>query len=312
MTSSSILSRTEQKPCFICRNSEATSKWDSVEDLEYQSYKAVDYVQCSSCGLIWQHPLPAPQLIASFYPENYRNYRPVKKDLLVFLKNLQTAGFAKRITRHIKKNKNARILDIGFGNGQLLLALRNQGYSNLYGSDFNSRDCDYLSEKGIKVAFSNVEEKFPFEEQFDCIVMNNVIEHFLNPMKVMEYCLEHLTEDGCLILVTPNADAMELNFFGKYWAGFHAPRHTFLFNTGSLELLSKNLGFRNAHTEPFDDPGQWAISIQNKLQSTPTFRTNLKEGLASYAVPLSIVVLPFVIGQKLLGKSTALMCVLRK
>lgn len=296
--------------CPICKCSDQEMRFASVEDLEYKSYKGVNYVVCSGCELISQYPSPSREILPSFYPVNYRNFMPVERNLLVFLKTLQAKNFARRILAHIAGGSENKILDIGFGNGQLLLALSSLGCKRLYGSDFTARDCSYLEKEGIRLDFSDIEEVFPFPEKFDCIIMNNVIEHFLDPIKVLERCKEHLSENGKVILVTPNAGALELSFFKKFWAGFHAPRHTFLFSRRNIKLLAKSLGFRDVRVESFSDPGQWSISCQNVFQSCRLSRTNLKNGLAWYSVPLSIAVLPLVLLQNLIGKSTAMLCVL--
>lgn len=297
--------------CPICKCSDQELRFVSVEDLEYKSYKSVDYLVCTDCKLISQYPSPSKELLPSFYPANYRNFMPIERNLLVFLKVLQAKNFARRILSNIGDVRQDKILDIGFGNGQLLLALSSLGCKRLYGSDFTERDCSYLEKEGVRLDFSDIEEVFPFPEKFDCIIMNNVIEHFLDPVKVLRLCQEHLSERGKLILVTPNANALELSLFKKFWAGFHAPRHTFLFSDKNIKLLAKKLGFRNAKVEAFSDPGQVSISFQNVLQSSIA-RTDLKNGLAWYAVPLSIMVAPAVLLQNLIGRSTAMLCVLER
>jgi 2-polyprenyl-3-methyl-5-hydroxy-6-metoxy-1,4-benzoquinol methylase len=298
--------------CFVCQAS-TSLKYHQIQDLEYASYIPVDFVGCNSCGLIRQSPLPSANQIADFYPRNYRNFKPIKKDLMVWLKNLQADGFARRIAKNLQNKQYPKILDIGFGNGQLLLALKRLGYNSLHGSDFNERECEYLKAQGIKLAFSNVEEDFPFDEKFDCIVLNNVVEHFLNPKRVIELCQKHLNNDGCLIMVTPNAAAFELELFGRYWAGFHAPRHTFLFTPVSMALLAKSAGFTSIRTEAFCDPGQWAISIQNALQATNSFKSKLKLGLAFYTVPLAMLLAPIaMVFCRSADKSSAIMAVCTK
>lgn len=283
-----------------------------IKDLEYETYKPVDYLFCKDCGLIAQSPLPDIQTLPKFYPDEYRNYLPVKKSFFSALKNIQFQNLANKITKYSDHSKDKKILEIGFGNGQLLTALKQKGYENLYGSDFTDKTFANLEGKGIELKISNIEEGFPFDEKFDFVIMNNVIEHFLNPVKVLENCKKNLTNNGKIILITPNSGALEFSIFKNYWAGFHAPRHTFLFNSKNIKIIGEKLGFKDIKIESISDPGQWSISIQNILQDNKITKIKLKNGMAWYLTPLALTLSPIVIFQNFINRSTSMMCVLTK
>ncbi len=300
--------------CIVCNSSNREVLFKEVKDLEYETYKPVDYALCKDCGLIFQDPLPEVNLLNMFYPPEYRNYLPIQKSFFSFLKNIQFENLAKQITKYLHKDtdvSNLKILDIGFGNGQLLLALKTLGYKKLYGCDFTDTMFPVLNNEGLTLKAGNIEKDFPFSENFDLIIMNNVIEHFLNPASVLKKCKGHLSENGKIILITPNSNALESSVFGKYWAGFHAPRHTFLFNSKNIELFSKNMGFSKIYIEPIADPGQWSISIQNIIQDNSLIKLKLTNGMSWYLIPLSIIVSPIANIQNLIGKSTSIMCVIK-
>lgn len=298
--------------CLICRSDKQELLFAGVEDLEYEAYKPVDYIICRSCGLISQYPLPQAAIIPSFYPDNYRNHMPAGQNLFVSFKIWQAESFAAKIIRHIKSGSKSKILDIGFGNGLLLLALFRLGFKNLYGSDFESRKFANLEACGIKLAAANIEEAFPFEEQFDCIVMNNVIEHLCKPIEALASIREHLSPQGIAVIVTPNANALELSLFKKYWAGFHAPRHLFIFNDANIKQLLPASKFASIMVEPFVDPGQWSISCQNAWQAHKRTKTVLKHGLAWYTVAMGLLFAPLAALQNWLGRSTSILCILKR
>ena len=296
--------------CIICDSTNLELMFKDIKDFEYETYKPVDYIICKDCKLISQHPLPRIDLLEKFYPENYRNYLPVKEDLFSFLKKLQFQKLSQKIAKHF--HKDTKLLEIGFGNGQLLLALKEKGCENLYGCDFTDRVFPNLKNSGIKLAVSNLED-FPFnetKETFDGIIMNNVIEHFINPFEVLKKCRNNLTKGGKIILITPNSNSLDFSLFKKYWAGFHAPRHTFIFNDENIKSLSKKLGFSGVSIEGEIDPGQWSISIQNILQDNHITKTKLKNGMAWYTTPLGLFFLPITGLQNLCCKSTSMLCIL--
>ena len=298
----------QQASCLVCNSNNQVLVFKNIKDLEYETYKPVDYFVCKNCGLISQNPLPPQDKISSFYPASYRNYLPIKNNLFSFLKRLQFYNLAKKISRYFPKDP--KILEIGFGNGELLLALKQRGYENLYGIDFVDKNFLDLKSEGIKLAAGNVENEIPFSEKFDVIIMNNVIEHFLNPKKVLENNKKNLALDGKIILITPNSNALEFLLFKKYWAGFHAPRHTFIFSERNIRLLAEKLGFSRIITRSIIDPGQWSISIQNIFQDINITKANLKNGMAWYLVLVSIFCFPLTFLQNIVKKSTSIMCVL--
>src|SRR3989338_10100737 len=166
-------------PCIACNSNDSELMFENISDLEYETYKPVNYFKCKNCNLIFQNPVPDTKILSSFYPSEYRNFLPEGKSIFSFLKDIQFLMLASKISKHLEKN--SKILEIGYGNGQLLSTIQKKGYKNLYGTDFTDENSEVLLKKRIKVATSNIEERFPFNESFDVIIMNNVIEHFSNP-----------------------------------------------------------------------------------------------------------------------------------
>ena len=296
--------------CTLCNSTNQELIFKDVKDLEYETYKPVDFLICKRCELISQHPLPEQNEIPAFYPFDYRNYLPEKNNLFSNLKKIQFKSLTSRITKYIT-NKEANILEIGFGNGQLLLSLKENGYDNLYGTDFTDRVFPTLKDRGIQLQISNVEKSIPFNTKFEVIIMNNVIEHFIDPITVLTNCKKSLTKNGCIILITPNSNALEFKLFKTCWAGFHAPRHIFLFNNKNIKMLGDKLGFSKINVESMTDPGQISISIQNIFQNLKLTKTKLKNGMSWYLTPLSILCAPIALAENTIGKSTSMMCVLK-
>ena len=295
--------------CKICLSPRQNLQFKNIGDYEYGTYRAVDYYRCEDCGLIYQDPLPEPENIASFYPRNYRNLQSLDQGLFALLKHLQFQAQARRLIPS-SEAADIKILELGFGNGLLLRSLSKLGFKNLFGADLSNRASQELQELRIKIKDINVEEEFPFEENFDYIIMNNVVEHFLDPWKVLKTCKEHLNPGAKLVMITPNTGSLDLAIFGKFWAGFHAPRHTFLFNPKNLRQLAQDLGFSQVGITADFDPGQWAISTQNLLQNHQVTQSPLHNGLAPYTTILSLVYLPVTWLQAVFHRSTNFICVL--
>ncbi|MDP3727499.1 MAG: class I SAM-dependent methyltransferase [bacterium] len=296
--------------CAICGGETTNSAWRGIPDFEYDTYHPVDFIRCARCGTIRQSPLPDAAAIPAFYPSDYRNHLVVGDGLFSSLKHAQTRWLARRIGRHIG-SVDRKVLEIGCGSGGLLVALQDLGFRDLAGADFNDAGEPFLTRRGIRFRRVNIEQEFPFSERFDAVVMVNVIEHLLDPAGVLRRIREYLAPGGKVILITPNAGALELSLFGRFWSGFHAPRHIYLFSRGGFERMARSLGFAAVIVRAMADPGQWGISLQNACQETRFLRSRLSYGLAWYASFLALACAPLAVLQNLWPRrSTTIMAVL--
>lgn len=297
--------------CILCDSSEAI-RGPVVDDFEYGSWHPVHFVECRSCGLVYQDPLPRAEDIPGFYPANYRNHDTVGRfSLSSFLKKIQMRFLARRIVlcSGISNKRAAKILDIGCGSGGLLLAFRRLGWERLFGSDISESALAPLREKNILTGRGDIDIAFPFpSESFDLIIMNNVLEHLQDPVRALKLCRAHLAPGGALVLITPNSRCLGRSIFGKFWAGYHAPRHLFIFNPTTLTLLGEKIGFTKNRIVALPDPGQWALSMQNLLQGT--FLQKLpRGGLAWYTSFLAVLCMPLSVAQTFADRSSSIMAV---
>lgn len=115
---------------------------------------------------------------------------------------------ASRIFRGAKPN--ARICDIGCGDGSLMERLSK--YGEVSGIDISREQLELACRKGFDARYCNVdEEDIPFgNAQFDFVVCTEVIEHVLVPDRILTEAKRILKDDGQFILTTPN-----LASFGK-------------------------------------------------------------------------------------------------
>ena len=97
--------------CPICNSNTQELMFKNIKDFEYKTNKPVDYLICKTCSLISQHPLPQADLLPNFYPEDYRNYLPIKENLFSELKKIQFKSLASKVEKCIN-SKEAKILDV--------------------------------------------------------------------------------------------------------------------------------------------------------------------------------------------------------
>lgn len=103
------------------------------------------------------------------------------------------------------KWKPVSCLDIGCACGSTLLEIQNF-YPNarLYGIELNP-DCAAFASHIAAVVQGNVENmEIPFETEFDYIIMGDVLEHLIDPEKLLKRLKNHLSKGGIIITSIPN------------------------------------------------------------------------------------------------------------
>ncbi len=115
------------------------------------------------------------------------------------------------IKKYKSKDKKLKILDVGCACGNLLFYLREKGFENLYGIDYNKKLIENIDFKDIKVTEGDA-QKTDFEENFfDVIVSSDSLEHMDDDLAVLKEMKRILNKDGILIVFVP-----AFNFLWSY------------------------------------------------------------------------------------------------
>ena len=112
--------------------------------------------------------------------------------------------FAFNYKKFFPKDKNARLLDIGVGRGEMLSFFKNQGYVNYLGIDISSSCVDFCKSLGLNVELVDNISSFLRDksETYDLITMIDVLEHIpkdevIPILKAINNCLK---SGGILII----------------------------------------------------------------------------------------------------------------
>jgi 2-polyprenyl-3-methyl-5-hydroxy-6-metoxy-1,4-benzoquinol methylase len=300
--------------CCVCETDDALPVGVG-EDFEYRtSADTFLAMQCSSCGLVYLNPRPSVSEFERIYPENYHAFDFSEEDF-GFVHKVRSRLEAKRLLELCKDlPDDARILDVGCGDGFHLKLLKKYGKASwrLEGVDIDKRAAEMAERSGLEVHTGNIEELDLQKNSYDLAIMFQTIEHVEKPENVLSAALEVLKPGGKLVVVTDNTDSIDFKFFkGSYWGGYHFPRHWNLFNRKSLAKLAKKTGFEIAKLTTVVSPVNWVYSIHNSLVgfAAPRFlidRFTLKSPLA-----LSVFTSLDIALQKL-GRGALLRAILQK
>jgi SAM-dependent methyltransferase len=139
--------------------------------------------------------------------------------------------------------KGARVLDIGCGNGRLLLQLRSAGWE-VSGIEPDGKSAAQAVAAGLEVRTGWLKPGDWPNGHFDAITMNHVIEHLHDPADVLRICAQVLKPGGVISIATPNFASRGHQTFGRDWVPLDAPRHLVLFTPDSLRKVLQASGFQ--------------------------------------------------------------------
>lgn len=173
----------------------------------------------------------------SDFVDNYLKYRNVRPE------DYHNYTLPAYFSQVLPSDRNAVILDIGCGFGQMLNSLRSLGYSSLSGVDVSQPAVDYCVTSGLNVAL--IEDLDSFcdlaTERFDFIIMNHVVEHLCKSQIIgllSKIRVKLLKQGGRIFVTTPNAQSPT----GCYWA-YEDFTHSTIFTAGSLSFVLRSAGF---------------------------------------------------------------------
>lgn len=304
----------EHVACCVCGAQEAEPVAVG-EDFEYAtSPDRFVAMRCSRCGLVYLNPRPAAGGIARIYPPSYHAY-----DF-----SPERFGMVFRVRRRLEAHRllrdfpdlpdDARILDVGCGDGFHLELLRDFGKPGwtLHGIDASRRSVDAATAKGLDVCLGTAEEMPTDGPGYDLVLLIATIEHVADPRAVLGAVHKALKPGGRALVVTDNTDTADFRLFReRHWGGYHFPRHFNLFDSTTLQALAVQTGLEPVWLRTSVSPVNWTYSVRNWLQDLGAPRVVYDR--FSLRSPLALAFFTAVdAGFQLFGRGTLLRACLRR
>jgi SAM-dependent methyltransferase len=253
----------DRAPCCLCGGTESSLLVTGYDRMEARA-EEYRYRRCSRCGLVSISPFPAPDVIPTYYPEDYhaciagceRNLdKPINRLAIRYLYGVESvsrhralrAAFracSSRTLKGIREPRGAnRLLDVGCGTGNALATYRRLGWS-VCGVETSEGACRACWARSLEVHHATLFDAPLAGRQFDIVLMSHVIEHVLQPAALLRRAAELLAPGGRIVVLTPNIRSLGFALYGSCWFPLDAPRHVFLFDPETLRRLGTQAGVR--------------------------------------------------------------------
>lgn len=223
----------------------------------HASGSSFQFEQCENCQLVFLNPRVPLDQLKEYYTDHYLPYRgpeawgKYKKQVASSQKQLDLKR-AKCLQQYHPINTSTTILDIGCGKPSFLKTCAQKYACKTIGIDFSDEGWKTNPEEyqGINLRVGEVQD-LPKNLRPDIITMWHYLEHDYDPVDTLRRLKAIAHEQTTLIIEVPNYDSDSRKKYGKNWAGFHTPRHTFLFTPKTLELALTQGGWKTKKVNTF-------------------------------------------------------------
>ena len=229
------LSKTEQINCPLCE------KDDFHLQCRVGSWKVV---QCKHCQFVYVNPRLQKQELLKIYKSNYFDNQEFGYYHYTENKALRKKNFSKWVSdalAFLPSQKGIKAMDIGCATGYCLEVFNENGWKP-YGIELDKGIAQELREKGFCV-FDTPLIQLKTTEKFNFISIFDVIEHLTDLSENAGILHSLLTDDGIVVLVTPNYESWQRKLFRKKWFQFKPIEHINYFARNTLHKFAADNGF---------------------------------------------------------------------
>ena len=252
-------------PCIWCQEERSTLLLERRDRLGSERFS---YLRCDRCGVIRLDPQPPEERILRYYPPTYEAYLEPHDNWLLRLGRRR--GWVRRIKgilRYLPVPVGS-VLDVGCATGEFLEMMQQRGW-RITGIEPDPQAAGHawqrLGTGAIRQA--RLEEvSFP-EASFDLVTLWDVLEHLYDPPQTLRRLASWLSPEGVLALGVPDPESWDARWFGRFWNGWDAPRHLFIFPEKVLEAMSAAAGLQVVGSAClYGDYGSFILSLNFLLR----------------------------------------------
>jgi 2-polyprenyl-3-methyl-5-hydroxy-6-metoxy-1,4-benzoquinol methylase len=244
-----------------------------------------EYALCKKCGtLVSRVGLTAEEIVVhddpqAFYGKDYWLGHQVKDLGNPDIFKRARADMPERCLFWLRTLLNyqlppGRVLEVGCAHGGFVALLRSVGFDGV-GLEMSPWVVGFAKETfGIPMLQGPIEEQKLPEQSFDAIVLNDVVEHLLDPVATLSFCARLLRPDGILVVQMPSFPEgvsyeqlrARKDRFLEHMDG-KARQHLNLFSPRAARQLCTRLGFSAVEFVPaIFDYDQYLITSRQALK----------------------------------------------
>lgn len=200
------------------------------------------WMKCESCGnlFVYNFPKSSIGLINGHYTQKGRDDKLENKFSLDHYNSI--------FNQFRKMTPGTEYLEIGTGTGEMLAVALEFGY-HVKAIEICREDCERISSffKGeVEIQWCDISD-YEADRQYDVIVMGDVLEHVIEPVRVLKKIKQMLKENGVLWISTPNYNSAYARMEKFSHCMWHALNHYTYVCFESLSKLLQDMEMQIIH-----------------------------------------------------------------
>ena len=214
---------TQSKTCILCGN----KKYKKLFEI-----RGAAILKCSRCGLV-----KTEGLVMTEYENYHRDEDYLKSEF-------QFRNFFQKRMQIIRKfyHKSGKVLEIGCSIGTFLSLFRDKGWE-VWGVE-PSKSASIAKKRKLKIINTRFEEAVLPKNYFDLVILNHTLEHFENPVQVLDQVKKILKKGGTVFVDVPNFGGFSAGLLNSLWPYLMPEEHFFQYSQLPLKRIFEKAGFR--------------------------------------------------------------------
>lgn len=215
------------------------------QHIELYQFSPFRVVQCAQCSFVFLNPRLKEEKIIEYYssPEFFDIYS--KGFSYIYQESALRKTFRRFVLELNRKGlTGGRLLEVGCAYGYFLREARRY-FDYCVETDFSPQALDIASRYANAIYCGGINDLPSQIQNFDLIVAINVIEHVYHPIQFLEGLKRRLTNNGTVVLVTPDFGSIWYKLLRNRWPSFKPPEHVCLYTYENLKSLLQKMGLTN-------------------------------------------------------------------
>lgn len=240
--------------CRACGDTSQPRRF-TAREMMFGSRDSFEYQECAGCGSLQIAEIP-PDL-GRYYPAGYYAHQaqqPGSDPLPISWLKRQRAAYCltgrglvgrlavRLLGRHYYYDwfrsagigLNDSVLDVGAGDGGLLLFMRREGFTRLLGIEPYAVE-DVVYGNGVRVLKRRLQE---LDGKFDFIMFNHSFEHLADPLEALRQVKRLLSPGKPALVRVPVVPSYAWEQYGPDWVQLDAPRHLLVPSVAGMRSLA--------------------------------------------------------------------------
>jgi SAM-dependent methyltransferase len=263
------------RPCPVC----GSVLQDVLYEQRFEVFAAgsitdaYDVVACRTCGMCFASGLPDQTRFSEYYDQSSKYDLSAEGAQVSTFDARRYEAEARFIAAHVA-DRAGPVLDIGTATGDLLVALRNLGFTSVHGVEPSPEAARKAREThGLDVIAGDVRSAKAWDARFAVVSLVAVLEHLVDPAASLREIVDLLNPEGVLYLLVPNAEAFADHVDAPYQE--FSVEHINYFTSASLKNLLATVGLevvveQATIVNPSHDSDGPAVEVLSRQASRPS------------------------------------------